>query len=589
VSPGKARGISLISTVDVTVRNFAITGGLAGAKSEPIFLKNNTQAVIELLNVNANGGGGDAGGFRVDGVNPGLRVVNSIIWNNQKSGLVIGSGGSTSAAPIEIVNNTFFGNVRDGVSVGENTVVIIENNLFVSNGVSNQGKGFYGIRTASRKSQATLANNVVYANGGGAGGDLKGTTAASSGNLTTDGVGVLGCVFASCTDSEPLTAIFVDPATADFHLVATSPAIDAGTSSGPAPSPPEDFEGQTRDSDPDAGYDELPLDLDFDLVFDFEDNCPPEEGQAGNLTRNPVSVDTDGDGVPDAQSDIDGDGLGDVCDDCPNFNQVDPPGVCPTSHVTQPAVVNTPEQVLATLTLSSTEDQTTWDPSCGTRTYQCDRLCEAGDSSCVPGPVSQLLELFPARGPLDIVTLPANTNDTDLCRVDLHFVVGALIAGEYECTFCNVNNSQTNEDCGVIPGECDDTGVVCDTQIILVGDTGSVGCSQGFYKNDGRAVPPFANWAPTLLDPIDPFDTVFGCSVLGAEKTLLEALNTGGLGLAFLGRHATAAILNALHPDVAYALAPQTVRALVCDNAGVDPDAIGAQLQALNTGCPLSR
>jgi hypothetical protein len=119
VSSGKARGIHLEDTVDTTVRNLTISGANEGAKSEPLFFQGNTRALASVINITNNGGGSDAGGVRFTKDNPGSRLENSQIWNNQKNGVVIAGRGSSSAAPIEIVNNTFFGNQRDAISIGE--------------------------------------------------------------------------------------------------------------------------------------------------------------------------------------------------------------------------------------------------------------------------------------------------------------------------------------------------------------------------------------------------------------------------------------------------------------------------------------
>ena len=62
------------------------------------------------------------------------------------------------------------------------------------------------------------------------------------------------------------------------------------------------------------------------------------------------------------------------------------------------------------------------------------------------------------------------------------------------------------------------------------------GCTPGLWKNKTSL------W-PLAFDPSDDFDLVF--DVTGLNRTLLKALQTGGGGLDALGRHATAALLNA--------------------------------------------
>jgi hypothetical protein len=69
------------------------------------------------------------------------------------------------------------------------------------------------------------------------------------------------------------------------------------------------------------------------------------------------------------------------------------------------------------------------------------------------------------------------------------------------------------------------------------------GCTPGYWKQKQH----FDSWS--VNPPGESFSTVFGVDY---DMTLLEALKTGGGGEKALGRHATAAYLNALSPDVAY-------------------------------------
>lgn len=101
------------------------------------------------------------------------------------------------------------------------------------------------------------------------------------------------------------------------------------------------------------------------------------------------------------------------------------------------------------------------------------------------------------------------------------------------------------------------------------------GCTPGYWKNHLGA------WPPTGYSPSDDFDTTFGVDFFLMNKTLLEALNAGGGGVYRLGRHGTAALLNAAHPDVNYAYSVAEVIALV--QAG-DADALE---MANESFCPL--
>lgn len=83
------------------------------------------------------------------------------------------------------------------------------------------------------------------------------------------------------------------------------------------------------------------------------------------------------------------------------------------------------------------------------------------------------------------------------------------------------------------------------------------GCTPGFWKNHIGA------WEPTGLSTSDIFDFIFGVSMFGSEFTLLDAVWARGGGNNRLARHGTAALLNALHPDVDYPLTVDEVIAAV--------------------------
>lgn len=86
---------------------------------------------------------------------------------------------------------------------------------------------------------------------------------------------------------------------------------------------------------------------------------------------------------------------------------------------------------------------------------------------------------------------------------------------------------------------------------------GGQGCTPGFWKNH------LAAWGPTGYSPGDDFDAVFGTSYFNPDITLQQAVNLGGGGLRKVARHGTAALLNAAHPSVSYALTVAQVIAAV--------------------------
>ena len=84
---------------------------------------------------------------------------------------------------------------------------------------------------------------------------------------------------------------------------------------------------------------------------------------------------------------------------------------------------------------------------------------------------------------------------------------------------------------------------------------GSAGCTPGYWKNHKVA------WGPTGIDPSGSFESVFGTTPepFIADPTYQEVLGFGGGGLVSLSRHAGAALLNALHPNVPFPLSPAEV------------------------------
>ena len=83
------------------------------------------------------------------------------------------------------------------------------------------------------------------------------------------------------------------------------------------------------------------------------------------------------------------------------------------------------------------------------------------------------------------------------------------------------------------------------------------GCTPGKWKNNTDI------WGPTGYNTGDNWDTTFSVDAFNPDLTLLEALKQGGGGVKALGRHATAALLNAAHPGIAYPLTVAEVISLV--------------------------
>ena len=123
------------------------------------------------------------------------------------------------------------------------------------------------------------------------------------------------------------------------------------------------------------------------------------------------------------------------------------------------------------------------------------------------------------------------------------------------------------------------TGACCCPAPIPGGDEG---CTPGFWKNH------ISLW-PAGFIPSDDFDAVFGVDAFDPDLTLLGALQNGGGGVNALGRHATAALLNAASPGVDYGLTEAEVIAMVQAALAPGGDIEGTKdtLQGFNEmGCP---
>lgn len=112
---------------------------------------------------------------------------------------------------------------------------------------------------------------------------------------------------------------------------------------------------------------------------------------------------------------------------------------------------------------------------------------------------------------------------------------------------------------------------------VTCGETpGGEGCTPGYWKNH------LDSWGATGYSPSDDFDTVFGVDYFTPDVTLLQALNLGGGDVYRLGRHGTAALLDAAHSGVDY---PYTVAEVISMVQAGNADALEA---ANETYCPLN-
>ncbi len=112
------------------------------------------------------------------------------------------------------------------------------------------------------------------------------------------------------------------------------------------------------------------------------------------------------------------------------------------------------------------------------------------------------------------------------------------------------------------------------------------GCTPGYWKQKHH----FGSWSG--YSTTAKYNSVFGVtSSLGANATLLQALETGGGGEKALARHATAALLNASNPAVGSKFTPEQVIAIVQSaySTGAFESAKNLLEKENETGCPLGR
>jgi hypothetical protein len=187
----------------------------------------------------------------------------------------------------------------------------------------------------------------------------------------------------------------------------------------------------------------------------------------------------------------------------------------------------------------------------------CIRLEKTGPETATPG--ETITYNFKVTNCSEEVAL-ASSKVYELPGPVFLFDLGPLAPGAYAE---GTKDATVWDECEPFVNEAKVKGVADDGQIDLDFDSwtvdvicepGGEGCTPGYWKQ----VQHFDSWSGA--SPGDSFSDVFGVDY---DKTLLEALKTGGGGAKALGRHAAAAYLNALSPDVDYYYTPEQVIALV--------------------------
>jgi hypothetical protein len=149
------------------------------------------------------------------------------VYNNNRYGIQIYSYGSSSVSNNIVRNSQIYGNGYAGITVNTGSDNQVYNNLFYNNaggielGLNGPAINFQaynntiynnagqGIQLGAYNQGAKVQNNIVYQNSGGDIVDSSSTGTTLRNNLTTN-------------------PKFIDASTNNFHLQATSPAINAG-------------------------------------------------------------------------------------------------------------------------------------------------------------------------------------------------------------------------------------------------------------------------------------------------------------------------------------------------------------------------
>jgi len=178
--------------------------------------------------------------YQVHGIyygSPGGHIYNNIVYRTQGWGIQLWH----AASNITISNNTVFNNMEGGILVGDgdypcpdacatDDYTIVTNNITVYNLAHNYNGGTIGgygiIEDGSTGPHNVYNNNLVFGN--------------EAGSFLLQN----GLEAGATVSADPLFVNYQADGSGDYHLQAGSPAIDAGTSQGPAPT--YDFDGEPR-------------------------------------------------------------------------------------------------------------------------------------------------------------------------------------------------------------------------------------------------------------------------------------------------------------------------------------------------------
>lgn len=228
------------------------SGGVGGGGIEVIGASQGAQIIGNTITGNNSGSGVNGGGIGLWTPGPVLIRGNVITGNTASNGGGIGGANDTSG--VLIIENVITGNTALGTGGGieiDNSVFLVLNNTIAGNDAPGGGSGFFGA-FFTVTGPMTVSNNLIV---GKAGQSALGCRAFdtvsppvfSFNDVFTPGGPSYGSICVDQTGHNgniSVDPLFVNPAS-DFHLQATSPAIDAGSNTAPN-LPQKDFDGNDR-------------------------------------------------------------------------------------------------------------------------------------------------------------------------------------------------------------------------------------------------------------------------------------------------------------------------------------------------------
>jgi hypothetical protein len=213
---------SLAVTNSTLSDNSAVDNGGGIVNGGTLMLSNSTLSD----NTADNGGGISTGGT--------VTITNTTLLSNLA---VDNGGGIYNSGSLAVTNSTLSDNSAvdngGGIYNLQDGTVTVTNSSLSNNSTTGLGGGIY-----NRDNMLTLNNSIVAENTAPTGPDVRnfGGIITGSNNLIGDGSGQTYLEHGAegnlvGTDVAPIDPEFVDPANGDYHLLSSSPAIDAGSDS----------------------------------------------------------------------------------------------------------------------------------------------------------------------------------------------------------------------------------------------------------------------------------------------------------------------------------------------------------------------